>query len=1046
MSSAKFLLEHFYYGQTVRNNQAEGTLRLLASSPDVTKQLVSLAVDRVTVPPLIRSHNGAWALVRGGKQLPFLLVQSQVGSAGQIVSHYILVPPDILRAVSGNIGALRALVQPELPTFAEENQQIKPLQLDQPAPVSVDAQVDDILDLMTVTKNRMDVMEKLLAAIVQVVQIVVQGAPADLTQRVDFIEGILGLLPPSVRFAVTFATHSLPTTEIDAQIRFYSDDAPPKGTLVYNWTTAQITGEIVEDTYSRFMISQLRLDTTAVIEQTRALTPATGWRMKQGDKLADALSYGSYRLKIDEALINNLPVNKDDVSRVLASDPTLNDSQRVAYARHLLKFSLAMNDPQHADPIAPLLAHSLDMERATYQQLTEALSNGQHLIVYRMVRGWLKHTEGPRSEQWMLMAHRAALSHIQDLNTNRDSEKLTAFLEELRAEGAAIQLERTVTKIIERALPLTSQDAALAESVFLLGTRYMDLSTLRALLSMKPFVAQLPLPVRQLWGALNGAEINRPKEGLLLSVAQVFGEAHESVLLVRLAELARTMGRFDLIDTSAFNRLVRTALSPDAPAYRERLLNITVRPDNHDLQALGADGGKAMLQIRLALQDYEELAAQMIQQSSLLYPGEKQIDYIRMVEQLFADTAIPVSEIARALAEINARGIKSAPLMMASIGSLHGRSRSKETDTIARQTEDTLNTQRGLLSVVPPDSLMNLLNYYALSGDAESAARVAQLIPTAASAQDVDGLGVISRMYRIMSQDNATRDVGTQILRLYVREAEDKEARQALVYYSRELGASVRSALEATYALKTMMGGLDVIMYARHIQAAVRFLGDTQAAYMSKNQPTIPDIMTNLNQMPGSYAREDRLIFTRSIMNLARSIVLMTTQKPRNPAALLAGQAEPLGALDVLRIVAGYCNDGRRLETKLLPAPLRYPLGERTRRLMFDEVSQASLVLGEALRAFPAGKPVTLRTADIREEIRSVLDTADDAEAVEARWLLGTELQKLIELVEQIAESGDPKAVEEGSGLAKRIDAGNFRPRSALEFYRLLYTYYYSRA
>jgi hypothetical protein len=1024
--SAKYPLEHFYYGQTVRDNKPEGTLRLLVATSGVTPQTVTAAVERITLPPLAQTPNGAWALVRGNRQLPFLLVQSQMGKAGQIISHYILMPPDVLRAMGGNIRALMSLVHEEIPTHVEDGKKLFPVTLEAPEPETAEQQIDDMLSFMDMTKNRMDVMEKLLAAIVQGVQVIVQDAPQDLKQRVEFIEGILSLLPASVRFAVTFTTHSLPTTDIDAQIRFYEDETPPTGTLIYNWQTGRVTGETPEDEYSRFIMGQLRLDTDVVVQRTRTMTPMAGWRMKQGDKLGDALSYASYRVKLDEALLNGQPVNKEDVSKVLADDPTLNDQMRILYGRHLLNLSLAMNDAESAAPIASLLSRYADFETAAHQQLTEALAANQAEVVYDIVTGWLRQPECKKTDQWIKIAHRSLLAFLGERARARDTEAAASIVEEVLDAGDDLNIERITKPVVEAALPLTSTDATLAENVFLLSAKYMDTTTFSNLMNkMKPFTAQLPMPVRQFWAVLSGAQVNRPITGLLMEAARVFSEKWETMLVVRLGELARQGGRIDLLDESALSAMARVAISPEKSNYTQRLTYIAHRPESQDLQTLGAKAAAYMLQIWLALEDYDELVAQMIQQSTTFYLGDKQADYIRVIEWLFAETPIPSEKLPHILSEINIKGIKSAPLMMASIGALQNRKRSRELDMIAQQVEKSIEAQPPLLQVIPPDAILDLLSYHANHNDIDGAVRVANLV-SLASANQREGLAIITRMYKMMSSNQEMRDTALEFLRLYMRQADESKARYALAFCGRELGANVRSALETTYTIKLVMGGLDLPTYARHVQSTVQLLHDTTAVYTAKTVPTIADLSGNFNSMYGTYTREEGLIFTRSLMAMARSLIAIQQQKhSKDLAGLLAGRTNPVGIMDVLRIIAGYCAEGRRQELKILPPALPYPLGSRSRKYLLDELSRASTVLSEAVRALPTNKPVTLQVQEVRAEIASLLHGLDDALARETQRLLATDLQKLLDLIELIGEKGDPKAIEDGSGLARKIDGGN---------------------
>jgi hypothetical protein len=1041
VSVTKYPLEHFYYGQRPRESRP----MLLAASPGVSPELVANAVERVSLPPL--PDGSAWALVRGNRQLPFLLVQSRQTKVGESIAHYILIPFDVLRAVGGNIRNLVEQFTLKEPAFSDTSQRLDLLEVSPSPQETVEQQIDDMLDLMTVTNNRIEVMENLLGAIVRGVQIVVQEAPAQFEPRIDFISGILALLPPSVRYAVTFATHSTASTNLDVQIRFLNDRLTLPETLIYNWQQSSLSGEAIEDDYSRFVMSQLRLDPSLVIERTRALTPMTGWRMRQGDRLGDALAYGSHRLQVDTALLNNLPVDKDEVAKILREDPTLNDDLRVVYGRHLLTFSMAMDDIQHADPLMELLSANPELQASVFQQMFDALNDKQASTVYKLIAHWLENTTINDNERWVTLAHRAAIAHVDNLSASKSFDALNDFAAHLLQAASPVHLERIIGRLMEKLLPLTPQDATLAENVFLLSVAYMDTQRFKRLLEMKPFVAQLQPQVRQVLEYLNGTETGKPPQGILVNSARSFGETWEALILVRFAELARSIGRFDLLDERVLNGVVKVAASPLMPIHYERLRSISDRPNEGDLSLLGAKAARHLLQIRLAIGDYPDLASQMIQQSSTLYRGDLQTEYIKTVEQVFAETPIPPERAAQAIDEISQSGIKSAPLTMAAIGALQNRPPSPELQRLTDRIADLLTHEPQLLNVIPSTSILSLLKFHVDANDTSNALLTADLISLAAAQHSDNGLHITGQMYKLMAENRATRPAALNILRTYLWQAEDRASRQAVAYFGRELGSSVRNALEATYLVKQLLNGRNLTEYAQMVQRTVAFLQDAAASYNERNTPTLDDLTLRLNAMRDSFMREERRVFTRALLSYMKGIVsLYQHQKSTRSAdvtSLLNAEADPTSGVDLLRVVGGYFADGKRADLRLRSS-LPNPLGERTRKFLRDEIMSGNEVISGILRAVPSDVKLEVKADQIRDAVSSLTtDLSADAQREVAR-ILGGDLQRLAALIQLIGEKGDPKAVEEG-GLGDRIDEGRHRPRSALEYMRFLYGYHLTK-
>jgi hypothetical protein len=1057
LAVANYVLEHFYYGQFVRDGKPEGELRLLASSAGVQPEQVAEAVQQALVPPLVGSPNGSWALVRGKKIIPFIMVQSQLGSAGQSVLHFVLMPVDVLRAMGGNLKAMMSLVQTDMPAYEKQGDTLEPVTLPQVEPQTADEQIDDILALMNFTRNRMDTIESVLAGIVQGVPVVVQNAPPNLEERVTFVQGLLAFLPPSARFGVTFATHSVPSTKIDSQIRFYAGDTPEDGGLLYDWSAAAVSGNVVEDDYSHFIVSQLRLDAELVIQQTRALTSVASWRIKRGDKLSEALSYASYRLKLDNALVNNQPVEIDEVAKVLAEDPTLDGDLRTAYARHLLAFALALGDTGPAEPIAILPRQQPDLEQAILQQFTDTLADGKAGLIFETLARWLANPMGPVGTPWVDLTHRAALMEFDALIRAGDLAAITRFLERVHEMDPGVQMSRIVPKMIELALPLSIRDRKLAETVFLLAVHYLDIEILRKLLGGKTFIAQLPRNVGRLVPYLTGEDRGAPPSGLLMDVARSFGEKWEPILLMRFVEAAMQAARPDLLDTPALDGLQRLAASPWGAKYEEVLRWVATQLSNDTtLMSLEEPGPRYLLQILLARHAYGELANQMLHQARVLYPGDLQIEYAQMVRYLFAETPIPTEEVPVALTAISNGGIKSLPLIMAHIGALEGHRWSPQLDQTAADVTGMIFDNRTILNVMPTSALLALLNFFIKRRDANNAIRVGGLIPDAAVRAGSKGVAIMSRTYQRMNWDDSVRIAALELLRRYIRRSDDAFARKAIDYFGSKLGADVQQALEATYTLKLMMGGVDIDEYAEFLHVTAEFLNDTMLAYIDPKQiPTIGALMNNLDSMPGGLSNDERQLIAQEMLALARAIPVIGAQykanRPRDLeshiAQLLEGKAAPTSALDVMRVMGGYFSKGKRYVLKLTPPSSlsQQPLGQRSAPMLKQQSQIVNSVLRSLLRAFPRERRVMLGVRAIRAELDSLWGEISLHRQRELVRNLAIDFQRVADLIPIIDEQGNLKALDGDSGIGRKLDANKQRPANTLEFYRFVHGYFKMR-
>ncbi len=1054
--SAGYALEHFYYGQLFYQGKPQGELRLLASSPGVRTEHVDEAMSEARLPPMNGAPTGSWALVRG-KTIPFMLAQAQFGSSGQAMRHITLMPVEVLRALGGNLRAMMKLIEDEMPSYDRVGNTIPASILPQAAVPSLAAQEDAMLALMTATRDRMDTIETLLAAIVRGVPLVILHAPTDMLERVSFIEGLLALLPPPARFGVTFATHTLPGTRVDAQIRFLNEGTPPAQSLVFDWETGKLNGTKVEDEYSRYIKSQLRLDTNMVIQQTSAMTAVAGWRLKRGDTLSDALRYAAYRLKIDTAISSGQPIDASEAAKVLVEDPTLTDELRAAYIRHLLAFALVLDEIEHADVLAIVVRGQPDLERVIMKQMNDALAAGKAERVYRTLLRWLSNPIGFRGMYWNELAHRAAADYAEILARSSAVEALTAFLRHVQRYGSTIEAHLVIPRLIDIALPLAAKHKSLAETVFLLAASSLTAQRWRRILTIKPLLAQLPPQVAQLAAHLNGDVTEPPPPELLAQTAGALGDEWRPLLTIRLSELALHANRRDLLDNAALAALVRAALTPYGKAYDSILRSIVRTLSSDDtLNALGLFGSRYLLQILLARGAYEELAAELMHQNRLLYPPDKMLSYSTLLRGLFLETPYPLHDTEAAIRALSDREMKPLPLAMAYFGALEQHKWATPLEWAALELSTLVFSNRLIAEAIPLDLLMQLLQFHVQRRDSNFCVRVAQLIPGAAARKGEDGIDALIALHMALDWDEPVRAIAVESLRRFVRRSSDSVALQAVTRFKAALGDNIGSSLQATYLLRRLMDGESLADYAYSAHTAAQFLFDTGMTYADKSHlPSIPNLFSDLDSMNGGLSNLERRELAMSLVELMRALCALATQhrqvRPRENDELvehlIAGKGDAQSVVDIFRVMGGYFARGRKLSARADKFVQGHPLGDRSAPILLREVQQIARLLKSAVRTLPPDTRVTISAEALQGELESLWS---DIALHERRSLvrdLAIDLQRIPEMTLLITDRADTRALQDSSaGLARKLDANRHRPENALEFYRFLHGYFKLRS
>ncbi len=231
---------------------------------------------------------------------------------------------------------------------------------------------------------------------------------------------------------------------------------------------------------------------------------------------------------------------------MLAEDPTLTDTLRAAYVRHLLAFALVLDEIEHADKLAVVVRGQPDLERVILQQMSEALAAGKADRVYRTLARWLSNPLGFNGMYWVELTQRAALGYAEQLAKTKQIETLNAFLGHVRRNSGNIEIAPIIPRLIEIALPLAVEQRALAESIFVLAAGSLPASRWQRFLGIQPLLAQLPPSLSQFVAVLSGKEA--PSPDLLVKVSGTFGDEWEPLLVIRLVEVALLTGRHELIE------------------------------------------------------------------------------------------------------------------------------------------------------------------------------------------------------------------------------------------------------------------------------------------------------------------------------------------------------------------------------------------------------------------------------------------------------------------------------------------------------------------
>ncbi len=1031
-------LEHFYYGQLIHHGQPKGDARVLARSAGLTDEQIQAALQVPRPTPLPDAPRLSWAVVRGSRQAPYVLVHAQQTHPTHTLYHYILMNGDVPRAVQGNLRAYLSLIESRMPIFEMLGDLMSPLTLNVELPTPAQ-QADDLLELMSLTGNNTRKLEPLIATIVNGRPLVVRNAPPDLNQRLNFVQGLLITLPSSTRFGVSFCLESKDPES--AQIVFSAASVDDRF-AVFDWQTQEVSSASTND-YARFIVSQLRLDCALAVEQAERLTQPAGWRFRNGDRLADALAYASNRSKIDQAVKNNLPVSMEEVARILHEDPTLDEPLQIAYASHLLKFALALDDVQHTGVAAALAGRSPALAKALFALLRAATDGGKAATVFTLLASWLRSPNAPHASEWVELFNRAALLHLRDIIHTRNTPAIKDFVREVHDFPERGLLQRVLPKIIDVTLPFAGEDADLPILLMMLAMSVLDRGRFQSLLTQPNFTRYLPKDIKNFLQMLPTGGMPPQPGALMAAVASLRPESRDEALM-QFADMAFNADRIDLIDTDVLREMARISTLPIGKPYINTTLNIARAISDDHLPRMADPAPRYVLKMFATSYRYDLLLKAMGEQSRELYGGERQVDYVRMLQEVFSDIHLPTTDLRQMLVKIREHGVKEIPYLCIICGVLQASGWASDLQEYADVVANELLTHPMYCEVIHFEAPLAILNFYLETRNVSGIQQIARLMPLVTSSKDdKESLLGIRATYNALRRHERLQGLAFEVLRQYVRMAAPRPAQRLIEYYGRELGREAGAKLQRSYDFSVFLNRMPLPEYAFVVENTANLLEGALAVYL-REKPTTTKIETfyeSLRFLMDAPTREklgvEVLNFARSVLNLGRQA---DTRAVNTGAlgALTSGTENPRTLVDVFRVGGGRLLRGQLVRTTLKPSPQITPFAEVPLQELLERVTLASAVLRAPFAVFPNGKAISWTSAVIADELESMLKMLPESVAEEVRLRLGTAWQRLAEYLPLMVKDVEAGILDPDNKTGRKLDKFNALPRNPIEFCRYL--------
>lgn len=1039
-------LEQFHYGHLIHHGEHTGDARVLGRSGGVTDNMVEFAVAAASFPPVPDVNGVGWGIVRAGRGRPMVLGRAeQPDYPNPPLRQFIFVPANLYRELAGNIRAWLPLVSQPLPIYEMLSDGLDPVMLPDVNPPTREQAIDDLLFVFDAVKSNTNTIQPLVGAIVSGTPLLIKNAPKDAAVRAQFVQGLLALLPSSTRFGVTFALNHAADSGASVQIAF-DDQVQGHGTqTVFDYQSGKISGMEVTNEYSKFVISQMRLDIELAIQATENLTPMAGWRFNNGASLAEALDYASYRVRMDQSIRNNLPVEASNVAKILAQDPTLEDDLRMKYARHLIRMSLAVDELEHVEAVSATMHNNPELEDEVYMQMAEAMADGKGALIFDTLVTWKENPFSPNGPKWTQLMQTAALSMLEEKVADQDTVGISAFLDDLQTLGQDVK--QMVPRVLNRVLPLADRNEEIPPKLLLLAFQNFEDEQLNQLLKSSRFVKPLPRPVK-VFLALIADPARAAPDDVIMEAVESVPEAARNAALMQFARMAFLNKRIDLIDTTVLGGMVNAMMQNPNTIDHTLVSSIALAINESRVTRLERPAPRYILQLLLETRRYEMLAKTLTTQARDVYGIDGQDDYVTSIAEMFSKSRLSPQEAAEALEMLVKNGVRDVAEVAAICGALEGTGWSAEMQRYANKAMVDLASHSAFLELIPPGILLNLLRYQVREGT-ERTQRVAARLVGSCNAQEPGRLGLRATnvAYRILETDEVTKPFALEVVRQYVREASEKPARHIIKVYGDKFGPEVRGKLQLSYEFSNFLARLDWLTYAESLQLAVDLLQNIAETFHSRNRPGLADLRMMIENFRSATELSDHKELARQMRRIAHSIVLLGDRQDKRSSnnerwieQVVAGQSDPKSVLDVFRSAGGYLLAGRRHPFRLKDHSAAMPFGELDGPEIPIHAEIVANLLEEAISA----------RADTRNQW-SYVAVVDEIESLSGALLgdhrvalrqMGRNWQRLSDLVYHIANEGNKNIIEPDNRQGRRLDNHETEPQSALEFFRFVYGYF----
>jgi hypothetical protein len=896
-----YALKRIIYGKPAAGNQRVLHFDVLALTEGVTAADMTTWRALAPLEPLPDGSQAVGIFVGPGDNYIFARahIQNDVPIYG-----YTLVPRAALVELEGNLAQLLTLFLNPIPSFATVNTQIPPLEFVPRAWTASERQATFETFLSRYAGGDIKIALALLASILDERALMVHGFPANLTERLLFVQGLMTMLPPYARGEVTFSTRVDPPSIAYPHIIFHEDliETPRYVANFHTEAIPDLTSKFADGKlpgYSGYLLTLWQSDVEQFLSAIDSMKNITPHLLNNGH-LGTGLEMIAERHMLDRLVRAGESVPKHLLQAVL-QDNTLQGELRQDYAQALFNQALETRSDDAASIVANEMDADPELDRELSAVMEEYLTT-QPDAVYSFVRARLASGNDPR---WCRRLQSAALCSLQVAITDGDTETLLNWLKLVAREPQVYGLNDVLHQAILAARERAHSDGELGKQLIMLAVK-RDPGSLDSLLEDEALMQHLP-------------------HSLALALRDYHGDAIEDVFNMKgrelyLAAMARAAnaGVSEVFDANAVERIWAFYVSDHTTnlpnAYQpDAIVQSWLKHGARWLQPEARDVFVSLTLFNNRDNLFYRIARDLMRDQAITPPP---LLTLTMALKKSKRSATDIVEIVSHL--LNEGDLTPQQAVNLYISLLNGWEWRRTALPVVEQLARTLNQTSGLTA--PADTLWHILQ---LGEETKSdlLARVAgkHLFSSIEGMEDETQLTAdLMKMYDMLLWNSTIRQQMMHWWRDFVRSKQlPRLLRLEKALEGKRSLEEARGIVQTASALRKLLGKHNLREFAEDIQRAYTVLEVLADSFEPSpkhevhfDQVTVRD---ELHARAGELAPQEKTILANNFKELAQLISTMGDNRSKSSLVrrdldrqLMTGEQQPQSAVDVLKWLAGY--------------------------------------------------------------------------------------------------------------------------------------------